>query len=251
MVAMMLVFATNAQVTIGSVIGSGQDISLDFNSDGEPEFDISAAYIKYYDYGANNNIWAAGTSLESGGYDWDFPLALEEGTTIDDGGNWIGMGDAFLIMGFEGEQFFVEVGEYAYIGFRIDLNGSIHYGWANLTLAGGEGDDGYYAIVDELAYNATPNAPIAAGQTTDGGSGINEMADNQANVYPNPFNSNLTIEMEGMQEYQVCDLVGRVVASEKVAANAITIKLSSLDKGIYVVRIKANDAWITKKIVKQ
>ncbi len=247
MAAIVFCFAAKAQVTVGSVIaGTGvETFGLDFNNDGTPEFDVDWGYFSY-DYSANHNIWAAGTADEG----WDFPMALSDGTAIDANGNWIGQGDA-SVENYMTEALLTPVGTSTFMGFKIGLNGSIHYGWAKVTVAGDE-ENGYYATVSELAYNATANAPINAGQTTGGGgSSINEFSANNITVYPNPATDVITIAAENMEGYQIFDILGKQLANETVSTSQTTVNVAALHSGVYFLRIKTSSTWITKKIVKE
>ena len=50
-------------------------------------------------------------------------------------------------------------GKTAYLGFRFQINGETHYGWAKLTVSGIE------ATLTGYAYEATPGQALTAGQT--------------------------------------------------------------------------------------
>ncbi len=245
MAAIAFCFAAKAQVTVGSVIaGEGvETFALDFNNDGTPEFDVDWGYFYYYDYGAHNNVWAAGTEEEG----WDFAMALTEGTSIGTNGNWIGAGDA-TIQNYATDELLTAVGTSTYMGFRFDYSGTIHYGWAEVTVAG-DAENGYYATVSQLAYNATPNTPINAGQTTGGSSSITE-ASNPVKIYPNPTTDVVIIASANLESYELYDITGKLMLTETVSGNDTQINLSSLQRGIYIARVKANNSWFTQKIVK-
>ncbi|PIQ22828.1 MAG: hypothetical protein COW65_00860, partial [Cytophagales bacterium CG18_big_fil_WC_8_21_14_2_50_42_9] len=76
---------------------------------------------------------------------------------------------------------------------------------------------------------------------------INEPLAN-INVYPNP--STGTVKISGSyQELSLSDITGKLILTKTKAEVGTQLNLSSLAKGIYVLRIKQKDIIITKKIV--
>jgi hypothetical protein len=56
-----------------------------------------------------------------------------------------------------------------YLGFKFQLNGETHFGWARINVASKSGSGGTSKIkiyLSGYAYETTPNMPINAGQTT-------------------------------------------------------------------------------------
>ena len=58
-------------------------------------------------------------------------------------------------------------------------------------------------------------------------------------LYPNPTSSEITITSEkfSIEAYTLCDQMGRVVGSGKLTGTNTTISLSSLSKGIYLLKV--------------
>ena len=69
---------------------------------------------------------------------------------------------------------------------------------------------------------------------------INELKPSQ--VYPNPTTSEITITSEkfSKESYTLCDQMGRVVGSGKLSGTNTTISLSSLSKGIYLLKVEGD-----------
>ena len=71
--------------------------------------------------------------------------------------------------------------------------------------------------------------------------GINEnqVFSNSFVIYPNPTTSDITINSEKFsnEAYTLCDQMGRVVGSGKLSGTNTTISLSSLSKGIYLLKV--------------
>ncbi len=66
-------------------------------------------------------------------------------------------------------------------------------------------------------------------------------------LYPNPTNSNVTVEGKGIRSVAVWNVVGQVV-SEQVykKTDKVTVDISNLPPGVYVVRV--NDVWVGKVV---
>ena len=66
-------------------------------------------------------------------------------------------------------------------------------------------------------------------------------------IFPNPTSGNVTVEVDGLQKVEVIDALGRVVINQKNG----NVDMSSLNNGIYSVRVTANGNTVVKKIAKQ
>jgi hypothetical protein len=61
-------------------------------------------------------------------------------------------------------------------------------------------------------------------------------------LYPNPTSSEITISSEKFsnEAYTLCDQMGRVVCSGKLTGTTTNISLSSLSKGIYLLKVEGD-----------
>ena len=77
---------------------------------------------------------------------------------------------------------------------------------------------------------------------------INEHSKDNFRVYPNPVNSELTIEMDLSEEikYRIYSTIGKLVSSGKLNSNLKTIDLSSLPPNIYVLNINNHSVKLVK-----
>ena len=77
---------------------------------------------------------------------------------------------------------------------------------------------------------------------------INEHSKDNFRVYPNPVNSELTIEMDLSEEikYRIYSTIGELVSSGKLNSNLKTIDLSSLPPNIYVLNINNHSVKLVK-----
>lgn len=73
-------------------------------------------------------------------------------------------------------------------------------------------------------------------------------------VYPNPTSAELVIEMpemDGQYEYQLFDVLGKVIRIEELTNISSTIDLSSLEGGTYLLKVRKGDnSSKTVKIIK-
>ena len=79
---------------------------------------------------------------------------------------------------------------------------------------------------------------------------INENNNSQENykVYPNPLNSQLTIEIEiaKEKEFRIFSTVGELVLSGRLNSNINTIDISSLSPNVYVLNIDDHSIKLIK-----
>ena len=76
----------------------------------------------------------------------------------------------------------------------------------------------------------------------------NNSTANNISVYPNPFNKQLTIEIESVKdiEYKVYTIIGELVYSGKMNSQINTIDLSSLAPNVYILNIENQTIGIIK-----
>jgi len=73
-------------------------------------------------------------------------------------------------------------------------------------------------------------------------------------VYPNPANDFLTLDKVNeinIEKIELIDLSGRIVMTSLSNENRSTIDLSSLNSGIYILKVESDNGTLTEKIVKQ
>lgn len=81
--------------------------------------------------------------------------------------------------------------------------------------------------------------------------GVDNKAGLQASVYPVPANNRLTIKMENLSNVKVMDLSGRSLSTFDADDNKITVDVSNLNTGLYLLQISdVNGNSITKRISK-
>jgi len=85
--------------------------------------------------------------------------------------------------------------------------------------------------------------------------GIEEQESaNNYNIYPNPFNSIINIELAS-NDYlrsEIYDVSGRIIQSKKLTRGLNTLELDELPKGVYLLRLtKADGSFEQEKLIRQ
>ena len=99
------------------------------------------------------------------------------------------------------------------------------------------------AAVDPVSTNNRARLTINRGTT-----GINEIAEGEVNVYPNPATTVINIANAEGAQISVFDINGRMISNVESASANQTIDASNFAKGMYIVRIANGNNVITKKV---
>jgi hypothetical protein len=79
---------------------------------------------------------------------------------------------------------------------------------------------------------------------------VNGLEDDWANelkLYPNPTTDLLSIEGENLQKAEILDLTGKIFLTHHFIESNKTIHVSSLQSGMYVVRVFSAKGWVANK----
>jgi len=71
-------------------------------------------------------------------------------------------------------------------------------------------------------------------------------------VYPNPTTGNVNIEADNLQNYSliiISDELGRIIKTEKIESNNMSIDLSDKNPGLYFIEIQGNENSIFTKVM--
>ncbi len=115
------------------------------------------------------------------------------------------------------------------------------------------GGEGVYSARAMLGIDPEDyNLPYRLGHFTDT---LLVEEENNINVFPNPTNSNITIEFNkefDNAEFILFDIIGKELLYQNINGTEVKIDLSKLNPGIYFYSIKGNSfETITGKIIKQ
>ena len=76
---------------------------------------------------------------------------------------------------------------------------------------------------------------------------VSESGDAGLSIYPNPANSLLSVEAEGLQQVTICNVMGQVMKSLRCAEDGVVISTSDLASGVYTISVKAAQGTATKR----
>jgi PKD repeat protein len=82
--------------------------------------------------------------------------------------------------------------------------------------------------------------------------GMNEVSNNEINIYPNPSTSVLNIELKYLLSNSLIEVIstqGQIVFSKKVNDKNTSINIETLSKGIYFVKLIDDKNWQVKKVI--
>ena len=104
---------------------------------------------------------------------------------------------------------------------------------------------GTYVVMIEDEFGCTATETVVVNSQV-------SIAEEQLAVtlFPNPTQGNITVQVSGEFNYELMDLNGKVIFTGK-AVNQQILDLSSVENGVYFVRILAGDLMKTAKIVKK
>jgi len=271
-------YTAAATAVVGAVAGAnGQVVYTDINPDevhdavnnGGAEFGLldlnNDATLDFYVYSVDTLI---GTNLlkatfvapygtlgnavagdAPSGYNYAF--AMTSGTNIDAATAWIvPASSGALSMAFNVDGAFPYASYWAngvtdrYLGLKFFVGGNAHYGWARLDVTA----DGDVFVMKDYAYNATPNAPIQAGQMA----GIN-AAELESNLhFVNQADNTVKVVINGgltEGEITLVSANGQTVSTGNVDSSEYIVDLNGLAAGIYVINAAFAEGSMTKKVI--
>lgn len=81
--------------------------------------------------------------------------------------------------------------------------------------------------------------------------GVEEMATKNITVRPNPATDNFTIDLTDNSNAQIelYNLVGQVVYSDNVQNQTVNVNVSSLNSGVYMLKVTQNGKVFTSKVI--
>ena len=76
---------------------------------------------------------------------------------------------------------------------------------------------------------------------------VSENGEAGLNIYPNPANTLMSVEAEGLQQVTICNVMGQVVKTQRCTENGVVINTADLASGIYTISVKTNQGTMTKR----
>lgn len=76
---------------------------------------------------------------------------------------------------------------------------------------------------------------------------VSENDEAGLNVYPNPANTLMSVEAEGLQQVTICNVMGQVVKMQRCNEDGVVINTADLASGVYTISVKTNQGTMTKR----
>ena len=80
-------------------------------------------------------------------------------------------------------------------------------------------------------------------------SGFGEATSSPLNIYPNPSEGFIAVELEGLQKVMVYNALGQILLSKESDGNPMQLDLSRFEDGFYIVRVVTQTAILTRTFV--
>ncbi|MBO7651476.1 MAG: T9SS type A sorting domain-containing protein, partial [Bacteroidales bacterium] len=208
-----------------------------------PAVSTRATEPQWLSMGSKNHETLLPIELVSFTADCDGHSALVEWTTATERNN-----DYFSLERSDDAINFTEIARVAGAGNSIE---PLEYAYNDYGIHGG---DNYYRLV-QVDYDGTRTASeIIVANCIEP-----EIGEPDVQTYPNPFNGELTVELDNFGNrpatIEVYDMLGKLIYTDKVAAPQnfyeTILNLSNLPPAAYTVRVSTNDFVINKNVIKQ
>ena len=112
---------------------------------------------------------------------------------------------------------------------------------------------GYYVVGNFLKWDGQPSQPIV--RLIDNTVGVESLKQKAESLklYPNPTANEITLKSSAkIESIEVYDLLGkRLKQVQSLNSHQHTLNLQELDNGLYFVKVKVGEVWITKELVKR
>lgn len=76
---------------------------------------------------------------------------------------------------------------------------------------------------------------------------VSENGEAGLSVYPNPANTLMSVETEGLQQVTICNVMGQVVKMQRCNEDGVVINTADLVSGIYTISVRTNQGTMTKR----
>ena len=79
-------------------------------------------------------------------------------------------------------------------------------------------------------------------------SGVSELAENLASLYPNPTSNIVKIEAKNIQNISIYNMLGEMVFESSASGNEFECDFSNNESGVYIVRVETAKGVVTKRV---
>ena len=146
--------------------------------------------------------------------------------------------------------------DHCFISVRKAVDGGYCYGWINAIIyipPENQVDDYHiYLTVCDMAYCSVPNYPLLVGQTNFSWDVVENESTLFATLHPNPTTGQVTITGKDLKQAEVFNTLGQHVATAKGEGERMTVDISALPAGVYMVNVTDKDGRkCVRKVVKE
>ena len=78
--------------------------------------------------------------------------------------------------------------------------------------------------------------------------GINDEAENNVGVYPNPANEKVTIKAQNINSISITNVMGQKVYETSVNADNVVVDVNDYPTGIYMIQVVTDEYEVTKRV---
>tara|TARA_B100001109_G_scaffold207786_1_gene175118 strand:- start:3314 stop:4837 length:1524 start_codon:yes stop_codon:yes gene_type:complete len=112
---------------------------------------------------------------------------------------------------------------------------------------------GYYVMGNFFTWDGAPVQGIVRIKDMTVGEESPKLKAESLKLYPNPTENQITLSSAlPIEEFEIFDLVGKKVKQVQLQNTyQYILNLQRLDNGLYFVKVKVGEVWVTKKVVKQ
>ncbi len=115
-------------------------------------------------------------------------------------------------------------------------------------------DGGYIAIGNTLSFNIIWAHLYVVKMDSSGFATSIKLTENkrkQTIIYPNPTTGKITIKSDKMEQVEIFTVSGRLVYKQVVSNNMFDVDISTFNKGVYFIKVTADDAIGVERVVLQ
>jgi hypothetical protein len=227
---------------------TGSDPTFNIDMDGNATDDFQAQTDGSIRAQLNNLITANNGVVGYGSSAWYYAKAFALGETIGPSTSyWNNAGRNILASAYStsssGWGFFGDEAEH-YAGVKFQIGSNVHYGWIRFDDIP---NNGTTITIMDWAYNSVANTAITAGTT---GVGIIENS-NPKNIAVNYHNKKVNVIYLDPNEkgsIRITNLMGQEIKNVDITDSKMSINMSDVTSGIYMVTINNGKNNFTRKV---
>lgn len=120
-----------------------------------------------------------------------------------------------------------------------------------IEISGSDIGEGAHSIwvtaIDEFSCHSSDTITLTVTPTT----AIESLYSVNVEVYPNPASDIIHIKCDNLCKVQLLDLKGNVLITKQIKDKQLTFNLSKFSSGTYIIKLKAGNKILSKKIIKR